>query len=170
MTIAQGAVFTDTTEPIRTSAGVLVADGLSAGPPTITLAELVDSADVDQSAGAALTYAGRGKYRVTKTIPGGALVGNWRATISYLETGFTVPRDYTLSFQVVTSQQADPMASVRGANLDRLDAIVSTRLAAADYTATAGQLSDPISSYTTPGTIGYAIAALFARPIVVNDE
>lgn len=120
--------------------------------------------------------AGLGKY-LMQFNPG--VIGIWDTLLIYNAGGVT--RRFGPSFQVVTADQFDPIASTRAVRIDNLDAAVSTRAAAADYTsnraakldaldaAISSRLSsfdgltiiDPwtraLTAYTDPLTAGYAL-------------
>lgn len=164
MSVAQGTIWSDTIGPIIDSGGAVVSNAVSAGHLTITA--IYDSATADQKAGAVLTYLGNGLYQIAKTLSSSAALGNWTPLATWNNT-VEPARTYVGSFEVVTPQQKDPMASTRAANLD---AAVSSRLANVDYTETTGQIRDEMTDYSTPGTIGYAIFSVFKRPLVVNDD
>lgn len=117
MTVAQGAVYTDTIGPIIDASGAVVSNAVSAGQ--LTIIALYDSGGTDQSGGSTLIYLGNGVYQVSKTLSGSAALGNWTLLAAWNNTVEPVRR-YSGTFQVVTEQQADPMASARGAKLDLL--------------------------------------------------
>lgn len=124
MSVAQGGVYTDTIGPIIDASGAVVSNAVSAGYLTITA--LYDSTGADQSSGGTLTYLGNGVYQVSKTLSSSAALGTWTLVAAWNNTVEPIRR-YNGTFQVVTAQQADPMASTRAANLDNLDVLVSTR-------------------------------------------
>lgn len=72
------------------------------------------------TAAVAIAEIGGGAYRTSFTP---TTTGVWKGTVVYNAGG--VYRMFSGTYDVVTAQQADPMASARGAKIDNLDALAA---------------------------------------------
>jgi hypothetical protein len=155
--VAQGATWSDTTDPIVNVSGALVSNAVSAGH--LIVETLVDSANVDQSTGATLAYVANGVYRVTKAIGGSAALGTWAVTLKWDNTVEPVRR-YAETFDVITAQQADPAAALDPTALADAATAIQTSL---------DNLTTFIDETADLSTLSESLAALSASAAAIQS-
>lgn len=104
--VAQGAVWSDLSDPITDASGAAI----TAGAAAIT-ATLYDSANVNQGTGIAVAHVTGGRYRLTKTLAANAALGTWGGVLTYND-GVNPVQTQSIDFAVVTAAQADPAGSI----------------------------------------------------------
>jgi hypothetical protein len=117
--VAQGAVWSDLSHPIRDAAGTPLTAG--AGSIVVTL---FDAANVSQASGVTATHVSGGRYRLSKTLAADAAVGAWGGLLTYND-GANPVRTQSIDFEVITAARADPAAAIQPGITDLDDDIAA---------------------------------------------